>query len=318
MLYDELLADRNYEIDLTGQPPREYSQLLLAEDLPLEALARNLTLDVTADSPRSLVGQSGWRAWAELEMGLSRSISLESATVHLDDADSYAARALEESRCRFGNLYHSARLRAYWSRFDARRHDVVLDDATEETILDNLCTIYDDIGSAPIHPKQVDDYDRHFMESDHAQCFADESEKFGTQIKLATDLLLARAGYDIYPTSERERQTSRGNPSPEAHDGYLIEDGAKITYRVRFGGEKTRHHRDVNVFINFSKLLTGAFRDVGLLRKDRTVSSPQVQGLANDVTAALVAEARNEPIKSSMEEGIEHMTEALAAKMEAA
>lgn len=319
MLYDEVLADKGYEfMHVNGQPPQECSQLLLAEDLPLEVLTYNLTVDAPGNTPRDFACQNGKHAWSELEMGLSRVISLESATVHLDDAHSYATRALDESRCRFGNLYHAGRLRAYWPRFDARRHDVVLDDATEEAILSGLCAIYDDIESAPTHEKGTADYEQHFVAPDHAQCFADESERFGTRIKLAADLLLARAGYDVYPSSERERKTSRACPSPEAHDGYLIEDGAKISYKVRYSEEKTRHHKDVSVFICYSKILAGAFREIGVLHNDQPTHTAEVRQLAVKVTGALVAEMRNEPPKGSMAEGIEHMTEALATKMEAA
>ncbi|HKR81475.1 MAG TPA: hypothetical protein VJR27_00545 [Candidatus Saccharimonadales bacterium] len=284
MTYTEQTAHSH----VTSPMYEEFSQLLLAEDLPLEVLQANLEYAQYQGGPFTQAKQDLHRAWAELELGLSHDIPLRQAEDHLDDADSYAERVLHNSASGFGHFCEAARLRLFLPRFDARRHGEASIADEKREIMGGLADLLDETEEAPQHSGGHEDY---FEGSDHDPCFKDESDKQGVRTKLATELLLEHAGLEIYPSSPRER---RGlDTYREVHDGYTIEsDGAKIAYKVKFGREKTRRHTEVDVFFAYGALVRHAAYETGVVPDCQPIEGSRLHALADEATTALVQTTR--------------------------
>jgi hypothetical protein len=317
MIHNELSTGDYEVVTLHGaEQSASHSQLLLAEDLPLDVLlARIEDTEWPESSPLSPAKRNLARASAELEAGLFPRLPIAEANNHLDDADSYAERVLMETQSRFNPGYFATRLRVYWPKFNARRHDLTLSTAAQHDILLGLGALIDTIDAAPMHGSANEP--DHLNYADHTPCFSDEADKFGMRVKVATDLLLARAGIDVYPSSSRERETLIGVTPSEAHDGYKIEAGKKIAYKAKFHKEKSRHHSNVHVFVAYGGLLRYAARETNTVPEHVPLSAPDLQVWSKKIIDASVAEVRGEAISSTHKAMLDVMTERVKDKFEA-
>jgi hypothetical protein len=318
MVHNEL-ATGDYEVvTLHGaEQSASHSQLLLAEDLPLDVLLARVedTTRFDVDSPLSDAKRNLARASAELEAGLSRHLPVIEANTHLDDADSYTERVLMEKQTRFNPTFFATRFQAYWPKFNARRHDLELTDTEQCDILLGLGTLIDTIDAGPIH-RSVTQPD-HLNYADHTPCFSDKPDKFGLRVKVATDILLARAGLDVYPSSSRERETFIGVTPSEAHDGYIIKAGRKIAYKAKFHKEKSRHHNNVHVYVAYGGLLRYAARETNAVPAHVPLPVPDLQAWSEEIIDASVAEVRGKAISSAHKAMLDVMTERVKDKFEA-
>jgi|GEM_PF-5620322 len=273
----------------------DFSTDHLAEQLPYDALQICLNYrrhESRSDQDDFARAQTDLElAWLELESAMSTPED-DIARDHFEDSLAYAGRVLANSvRCAEQHV-SARRLQAYHSRLRERRSGHPHRDGSRRAMLAKTAECLEEVDDFTIHSTR----DEEHFEEGHLPCFGALEIKSAARIKLATELLLMRAGVDVYGASLREGGYFMGRDLVPSHDGYIIDkEVGKMPYRARYGRPESNRRGDKgNLIIPYGGLAKYALDEIGV-----DVRSNNLNDYVGETIGLLALDARDKNLLQS-------------------
>jgi|GEM_PF-4222782 len=260
--------------------------------------------------------QNEKNAPAEAEAGAEETRWQCTAAEHFKNVISFAGVALEQPANRFETRVLAERLRGAIPLFTARRFGYT-GALTDEAIAANDAVAAQLIvaaKTAPLHsPVEYAQQDR----SQHQACFLESDFRWGTQVSLGMQLLIARTGEILYPGSWREITGRRRGARATGHDCYNIDRTEKINgEKVPITPRYLRRTQSPKVIpLSFKDLTVDALQELEVTDTYGAIESEKLRGYSEGVVEALTRETLGESISNFDKELLDVLSELVCVQI---
>ena len=239
-----------------GTAPDHLRPSLLAEEVCESALVEQLRrAEGGTLGRRSSIAsvQELQVASAKLELGLSPASGGARSAAYLDEAEAALATLPERPDLAMHDVLQARLLHGFMPAFRARSLGRSLGTAGRQPVRASLAETYDLLHATSVHEDQPLEH----RTLEHPLCYVNEKERRQLLGKTTFGLLTLEAGYDVFPSSFRERHALGPKQKKQMHDLYIVQPSGKLPLKL-VGTQKTKQSRAGVLSVALPDIAAGA------------------------------------------------------------